>query len=144
MYATRKSSNEPNARALPFALRAARRSTFPSQPVDLTFLTFQFHARARLPNLKLSTPQFRVSDRLLYGEALLSRAREAKKLKTRASTRVASKSSAVHVTYTLRSPLIFFSTRRISGTYIKKHKKPKIGAVHVNTFSQRHSPTTHA
>src|SRR5687767_8027369 len=57
MYATRQSSNQPDAITLPVALRATRQSTFPSQVVDLTFLTIltlQFHAQARLSNLKLS------------------------------------------------------------------------------------------
>ena len=43
MYATRKTSNQPDATTLPVALRAPRQSTFPSQVVDLTFLTLLFH-----------------------------------------------------------------------------------------------------
>src|SRR5687767_820996 len=55
MYAKRKSSNQPDARALPCALRAARQSTFPSQILDLTFLTLRFQPRPRHPRDPRST-----------------------------------------------------------------------------------------
>src|SRR5687768_603530 len=55
MYATTKSSNQPDARTLPCALRAPRQSTFPSQILDLTFLTLRFQPRPRHPRDPRST-----------------------------------------------------------------------------------------